>query len=244
MNKLTFEALFAKKRRLLFGLLSIAALIAVPLIAVMATVGMRWDIATVLVAVLCCVPFFLSFEKRAPSAGELVLVAVMTAFSAAGRFIFAPVPFFKPVTAIVVIAAMYFGGRAGFMIGALSAVVSNIYFGQGAWTPFQMLCWGLIGFGAGLLNKTRLLESPLPLCIYGVIAGAAYSVIMDVWTTLSADGSFTFSRWLAAVIAALPITAIYCVSNVIFLLLLRKPLGKRLDRLKTKYGIFGGGEER
>ncbi|MDE6030210.1 MAG: ECF transporter S component, partial [Oscillospiraceae bacterium] len=116
-------------------LLSIAALILVPLAVVLTAAGLRWDIAVAAGAVLCCVPFFLAFENRAPSARELVLAAVMTAFSAAGRFIFAPIPFFKPVSAIVTIAAMYFGGQAGFMIGALSALIYNIYFVKGAWTP-------------------------------------------------------------------------------------------------------------
>lgn len=220
-------------------LIGAAALLAVLLAAVLSGVGaLRYDIAAALSAVLCCVPFFVGFEKRAPSAGELVLIAVMTAFAAAGRFIFAPLPFFKPVTAVVVAAGMSFGGGAGFMVGALSAVVSNIYFGQGAWTPFQMLCWGLIGFFAGLLNQNRLLEKTVPLVLYGAAAGVFYSLVMDVWTVLSADFGFNLSRWLAAVVSALPITAVYCVSNVVFLLAIRKPFFTLLQRLKTKYGVF------
>lgn len=200
--------------------------------------GSGFYFASAAAALLCCVPFFLSFEKRAPSAGELVLIAVMTAFSAAGRFIFAPIPFFKPVSAIVAITARHFGAQAGFMTGALSALISNIYFGQGPWTPFQMLCWGLIGLAAGMLGKRKLLDKPLPLCVFGAAAGIAYSFIMDVWTVLSANGSFTGELWIAAIISALPVTGIYCVSNVIFLLILNKPLGSKLERLKTKYGVF------
>ena len=216
-----------------------ASAAAVPVLAVLAAVGVvRWDVCAISAAVLCCVPFFLSFERRAPNARELVTVAVMTAFSVAGRFVFAPLPFFKPVTAITALSGMYLGASAGFMTGALSAVISNIYFGQGAWTPFQMLCWGVTGFAAGLLNRRGLLEKPVPLAVYGIFAGGLYSVIMDVWTTLSADGFFSAGRWLAAVTAALPITAVYCVSNVVFLTALRKPVGKRLERIKTKYGIF------
>ena len=218
-----------------------AALVSVPLVAITGTLlfgGERWDIAAVLSAFLCCVPFFMSFESRAPMAREIVLISVMTAFSVAGRFIFAFIPFFKPVTAIVVISAMHFGPQAGFMTGAMSALISNIYFGQGAWTPFQMLCWGLIGFIAGLLNKKGLLEKAVPLCVYGVFAGCVYSLVMDVWSTLSADGAFNLERWLAALVASLPVTVMYCVSNAVFLLVLRKPLGNKLKRLKTKFGVF------
>ncbi len=218
-------------------IIGIAALIAVPLCAVLGAY-LRWDIAALLAAVLCCVPFFLSFEKRKPAARELVLIAVMVAFSVAGRFIFAVIPFFKPITAVIIISAMYFGSSAGFMTGAMSAVISNIYFGQGAWTPFQMFCWGIIGFLAGLLNRKGLLEKPALLCVYGIFAGALYSLFMDIWTVLSAEGVFSLSRWLAAMAAALPITAVYCVSNVVFLLILRKPLGRKLLRLKEKFGVF------
>ena len=186
--------------------------------------GKGFWFATAAAALLCCVPFFLSFERRAPSAGDLVLVAVMTAFSAAGRFIFAPLPFFKPVSAIVIIAGRHFGPQAGFMTGALSAVISN------------MLCWGLIGASAGLLGDR--LSRPVPLCIAGIAAGIGYSMLMDVWTVLSMNGSFTGSLWIAAIISALPVTGIYCVSNVVFLLVLNKPLGRRLERIRTKYGVF------
>lgn len=218
-----------------------AALISVPLIAVIGAVsadGERWEIACAAAAALCCVPFFLSFEGRAPSSRELVLTAVMTAFSAVGRFVFAWLPFFKPVTAIVVISAMYMGSTAGFMIGALSALISNIYFGQGIWTPFQMFSWGIIGYIAGVLNKKGLLERPVPLAVYGALSGVLYSVLMDIFTVLSADNSFSVERWFAAIAASLPVTASYCVSNVLFLLILRKPLGKRMKRILTKYGAF------
>ena len=162
----------------------------------------------------------------------------MTAFSAAGRFIFAPVPFFKPVSAIVALAARHLGPQAGFMIGALSAVISNIWFGQGPWTPFQMLCWGLIGAAAGLLGRRGLISRPLPLCIFGAAAGVGYSFVMDIWTVLSMNGSFEGGLWIAAIASAAPVTAVYCVSNIVFLLVLNKPLGRRLERLRGKYGIF------
>lgn len=222
-------------------LISVIAVAGVAASAVLGAVflsGTGFWFASAAAALLCCVPFFLSFEKRAPSAGELVLVAVMTAFSVAGRSIFSPLPFFKPVAAIVMISGRHFGAQAGFMTGALSALISNFWFGQGPWTPFQMLCWGLIGAFAGLAARHGLLDKLLPLCLFGVISGILYSFIMDVWTVLSMNGSFAPGLWISAVISALPVTGIYCVSNVLFLLILSKPLGKKLERLKTKYGVF------
>ena len=148
-----------------------------------------YSVISMIIAVIGCVPFFLTFEKREDNTRKTVILAVMTALSVAGRFIFAPLPFFKPVTAMVIISAMYFGSEFGFMVGSLSAVISNFYFGQGPWTPFQMFCWGIIGFLAGILSN-RLLRSKIMLVLYGIFSGVVYSLIMDVWTTLWADGVF------------------------------------------------------
>ena len=197
----------------------------------------KYAFVSLALSVVACIPFFVSFEKGKNDARRIVIIAVMTALSVAGRFVFAPIPFFKPVTAIVIITAIYLGAEAGFITGAFSAVVSNFYFGQGPWTPFQMFAWGLIGFLAGLLAK-RLLESKVLLIIFGALSGVVFSFIMDVWTTLWADGTFNIARFIASITTAAPFTVVYMVSNVIFLLLLTKPIGRKLQRLITKYGIF------
>ena len=108
---------------------------------------------TLAAVLLACLPFFIRFEKKETDAKTLILIAVMIALSVVGRFIFAPLPGFKPVTAMTVLTAMYFGSDAGFMTGALTAVISNFYFGQGPWTPFQMFSWGIIGLIAGIFAE-------------------------------------------------------------------------------------------
>lgn len=211
----------------------------IPLIVILSVslLGNRaYAFVSLLIIILSCVPFFISLEKKDTTTRYIVILAVMTALSVAGRFIFAPLPFFKPVTAMVIISAMYFGSEFGFITGALSAVLSNFYFGQGPWTPFQIFSWGIIGFIAGLLSN-QLIRSKIILIIYGFFAGIAYSLIMDVWTTLWADGIFNFERFMGAVISAIPITAIYAVSNIVFLLILTPFLGKKIIRIKTKYGL-------
>ncbi len=191
---------------------------------------------TLCVAVLSCLPFFLHFERSANDVKRLILIAIMVALSVAGRMLFAPLQHFKPVTALVIITAMYFGSEAGFLTGALSAVLSNFYFGQGPWTPFQMFSWGMIGFFSGLLAKL-LRRSRIALCIWGGIGGVLYSFLMDIWTVLWADGYFNLPRYFAAIASAVPVTAVYVVSNILFLLVLAKPIGKLLARMKTKYAL-------
>lgn len=187
---------------------------------------------SLLVAFLSLVLFITGFEKKITGTRRMVLVAVMTAISVLGRFI----PFFKPITAITVITAMYLGGEAGFLVGSLSALISNFYFGQGPWTAFQMLAWGLIGFIAGLmaepLKKNRIL-----LLAYGVLSGVAFSFIMDVWTVLWYSAGFDIELYLLSLKAAIPHTILYAISNFIFLFVLAKPFGEKLERIKLKYGV-------
>ncbi len=189
------------------------------------------------VATASCIPLFYCFERKESTSKELTVLAVIIALSAIGRFIFAWLPAFKPITAITVITGVYLGKESGFMVGALSALVSNFYFGQGPWTPFQMLAWGLIGFLAGVLSKP-LSKHKIALCLFGFFAGVFYSATMDIWTVLWADNTFNLSRYIAAAITALPVTIEYAVSNIIFILLLAKPFGRKLERLKNKYGLF------
>lgn len=223
-----------KKKILRFAIL----LFAVPAVIIIGTLaaGSRAYVwLSICVAVLSCVPFFIAFEKKSGT-GRMLILAVMVALSVLGRFAFSALPHFKPVTAIVVIAGIYLGAESGFLCGALSAVLSNIIFGQGPWTPFQMFSWGLIGFLAATASPL-LKKSKLALAIYGVFSGILFSLLMDGFSALWAEGKFSLSRYGAFVVAALPVTAVYAVSNVIFLLALSALMGEKLERITKKYGI-------
>ena len=95
--------------------------------------------------------FFATYESSASRLRDIMPTVVLAALAAAGRILFAPIPDFKPVSAIAIIAGVVFGRKSGFMVGALAALTSNFFFGQGPWTPWQMYAWGLVGYGAGLL---------------------------------------------------------------------------------------------
>lgn len=188
-------------------------------------------IVTVAVLLLSLLLFLCGFDRRMVGVRRQVIVAVMVALSVVGRFI----PFFKPITAMTTITGMYLGGEAAFLVGALSAVISNFFYGQGPWTPFQMMAWGLIGLFAGFLAPL-LRKSRIFLWVFALLSGVAFSAMMDIWTAISGDG-FSWPTYLAALITALPHTALYCVSNVIFLGLCARPFGRKLERVKKKYGV-------
>lgn len=184
------------------------------------------------VAVLALLLFAASYEKKPTGSRRMIIVAVMTALCIAGRFI----PVFKPITALTVITAIYLGGEAGFLVGAMSALLSNFYFGQGPWTSFQMLAWGMIGLIAGFLSEP-LKRYKWLLLVYGVLAGIMYSLVMDIWTVIWYDGSFRSELYFTALVTAIPHTIMYSVSNFIFLWFASKSFGEKLERVKIKYGV-------
>lgn len=220
---------------------SIIAVLSLILLAALSSIFLnneRYMLVCTIAAIISCIPFFIRFENKENNSREIVIIAVMIALSIAGRFIFTLIPHFKPVTALVIITGMYFGADAGFITGALTALLSNMQHGQGPWTVFQMAVWGLIGFTAGLLNKKKLLKNKIILIIFSAVSGIIYSLIMDVYTTISIDSTFSFARYLSYVAFSLPVMIEYIISNIVFILILEKPIGKKLARIKTKYGIF------
>lgn len=130
------------------------------------------------VTVFCLASFLISIEyKQRTAVVGTVLVSVMTALSVVGRFAFSYVPFFKPVTAFVIITGVYLGSQYGFLCGALSALVSNFIFGQGAWTPFQMLAWGTYRLLCGSFFKGTCKKQAFPVflrCTFGRCVFAVY----------------------------------------------------------------------
>lgn len=218
------------KKALSFLLLFLGFPVSV-LLGVLVPGGRGWMVGTALAACLTLFLFALGIEKKNIGTRRQVACAVLIALSCAGRFI----PFFKPVTALTVIGAIWLGKESGFLIGSLSALVSGIWFGLGPWTPFQMLGWGLIGFIAALFAE-KLKKSRLLLCLYGAAGGIFFSLLMDVWSAagLSGGDGRTYS---ALVLSSIPFALLYAASNVFFLWVLARPIGEKLERVKKKYGI-------
>lgn len=196
-------------------------------------------LASVLILVLTMLPFFFLFEHRRPQARKLVVLAVMCALSVASRVAFSMLDFFKPTTAIIMIAGIAFGAEEGFLTGAVSALVSNLFFGQGPWTPWQMFAYGMAGFLAGaLLHSGPIPKKPLPMAIFGAAA-----ILLIVGPLLDTCSVFTMLSKItpkavgAVYLAGLPINAIHAVCAFVTLLLIGKPLLGKLERVQRKYGM-------
>ncbi len=186
---------------------------------------------------LAMVPFFLRFEQTRPQARRIVPLAILSAIAAVGRIAFAFAPNFKPTTAVVMVAGFCFGPSAGFLTGAVTALASNFFFGQGAWTPWQMAAWGMTGMIAGLFRGTRAVRSPLSLAALGALASILYGVFMNLWHVVGFIRPLTGAAVLAAYAASLPFDLAHAGSTAVFLFALGRPWIARIDRIRAKYGL-------
>lgn len=200
----------------------------------------RYYLISLLIILETMLPFFALFESRKPKAREIVVVSVLCAVAIAGRVAFSVLPQFKPVVALVIISGVCFGGETGFLVGAVTAFVSNFFFGQGPWTPWQMFALGMVGFVAGLLfGKGFIKRTRLSLCIFGFVAVfAIYGGITNPSFVIQSQTMPTLDMIIASIAAGAPFDLVHAVSTVFFLWFISEPMAEKIDRIKTKYGIF------
>ena len=201
----------------------------------------KFYISSVIIMVLSMIPFFVSFESRKPHARELVTLAVMCAIAVAARTVFIAVPHFKPIGGIVMITAMAFGPQAGFMTGSLSMLISDMIFGQGPWTPWQMLGFGLLGFVAGLMGKAKILsiKTPVRNAIIGfLLIMLVVGPLLDTSTVFFMASMVSGQSALAVYLAGIPINAIHASAVAACMFFLTRPIMEKLDRIKLKYGMM------
>ena len=199
----------------------------------------KYYFISLLVIVETIVPFAIAFENRKPHARELVIISVLCALAVAGRSAFSMLPQFKPVVALVIIAGVCFGGETGFLVGAVTGFVSNFFFGQGPWTPWQMFAFGMIGFFAGLLFQRSLVpKTKLHLCVFGGLATLIlYGVIMNVASVILYVDNPTPDMLLVSCVSGLPFDLVHAVSTMFFMWFISEPMIDKLERIKIKYGL-------
>ncbi|MBP3327199.1 MAG: ECF transporter S component [Coprococcus sp.] len=196
-----------------------------------------------MVLIEAMIPFFAAFENRKPKVRELVTIAVLCTLAVAGRAAFFMLPNFSPVMALVMIAGVAFGAETGFVTGAVTMLVSNMMFGQGPWTPWQMFSLGFVGFLAGLIFshkgvRTRLLTK-LGLCIFGGLACIViYGGIMNPASVIMWQRVVNMKMILAAYVTGFPFDVVQATATVIFLWIAARPFLEKLDRIRIKYGIL------
>ncbi len=203
--------------------------------------GRSYYLTGTLIVLEALIPCFLLFERRKPQARELVIIAVICAIAVASRAAFTWLPHFKPMAAIIMLGGIAFGAQTGFLIGSVSALASNLFFGQGPWTPWQMLAFGLGGFLAGLLcREHRITCRPLPLAFFGFFANMlVVGPVLDTCTVFTALPKITLSAALPIYGSGVPVNLAQSLCTFLTLLLLSKPILEKLERIQRKYGMTG-----
>ena len=239
---LTFQKQKLRKRTIA------AVAVVVLLIPVTIFIGVTWLqdqkylFISLLVLLEGMLPFFMLFEGHRPQARELVLIAVLCALTVAGRSAFAALPQVKPVLALVIISGAALGGETGFVVGATSMLLSNIFFGQGAWTPWQMFAAGGVGLLAGILfQKGRLLRGRGAVCVFGfIVTVLLYGGIMNFSSLVLSHAPLSLATFSAYLLQGLPFDLIHGFSTAAFLYFFALSMLEKLRRIQTKYGFITG----
>lgn len=219
----------------LLSTLEIIGLIALPIVlALCAFLQLEQSVLlTFLVAAFAIAIFFISFEYKKPALNQIVPVVVLAAIAACGRILCMALPNVQPVGAICIIAGIVLGRRNGFMVGALAMLASNCVLGQGAWTPWQMYSFGLIGFLAGAINATGAFKNNIILLVLGFASGLLYGAIMNSWSLIGFVSPITPEAAIATYAAGLPYDCLHGLSTVVFLAVLYVPWRKKIERAKS-----------
>ena len=199
-------------------------------------------IASVVLIVLAIVIFVRSFERKKPGTKDVVLLSVMISLGVVGRLVFFMMPQFKPCAAIVIITGIMLGKQAGFLSGVMTAFISDMFFGMGPWTLWQMIGFGLIGLiSAIIFNQERIEKmggfAKLILCTYGfLVTFLLYGLLMDTATVFMVTDKPKLSTFIATYSAGIVFNMIHGISTFIFLYLMANPLSKKIKRVLVKYG--------
>lgn len=197
---------------------------------------MSWQLISVVVLLVAIGAGMLWYERSRPPSQIVALVAVLAALAVAGRIALAPIPNVIATTDIVIIAGFVLGPAPGFAVGALGGLVSNFWLGQGVWTPWQMVAWGMSGVAGGMLWKlTRGRMNRWWLAAFCGAAGLAFGAWMNLQTMVSFGGEMSLDRYLALEVRAIPFDIAHMTGNIAFALIAGPAMIAALTRFRNRF---------
>lgn len=196
---------------------------------------MNWAMITAMLAILGCIAFFFEFESAAASSKEVALLAMLGTLSAVLRVPFAALPGVQPCTYLIMCSGYVFGPIAGFVVGAMTPLVSNFFLGHGPWTLYQMIAWGLAGLASGYLRKVKM--NQLLLISLGIIWGYLYGLITNLWFWTTFIYPLTLNTLIVTQMSAIWFDTLHAAGNAIFMGLLGMKTILVLSRFKERFSI-------
>ncbi len=196
---------------------------------------MSWQLASFAIVVAVVLAGFAWYERSRPPSQVVALVAAMAALAIAGRIAFAAFPNVKPTTDIVIFAGYALGGAAGFAVGALTALVSNFWFGQGPWTPWQMAGWGLCGLGGAALALGVRNAGRFTLAAFCGFAAVVYGALLNFSLMATYGGDLSLEHFLVLESRAVPFEAAHAIGNITFALVAGPAMIRMLVRFRERF---------
>lgn len=219
----------------------VTCFLVIPLTLILGTKlsGRAYYVTSTLVILEILIPFLLAFEGRKPQARELVVIAVLCALALASRAAI-PIPNFKPTYAVIMLSGIAFGPEAGFLVGAVTAFASNFFYGQGAYTPWQMFAYGAGGMLAGFVFRKKWLpREPLAMGIFGYLVVLVFiGPILDTCSVFLTLPEISLKSAWPLYISGFPVNLSQGACTFLTMLLFGRPLLEKLDRVKTQYGMM------
>jgi energy-coupling factor transport system substrate-specific component len=203
---------------------------------------MNWEVASFLIVGAVILAGFAWYERSRPPAKVVALVAALAALAIAGRIAFAAFPNVKPTTDIVIFAGYALGGAPGFAVGALAALVSNFWFGQGPWTPWQMAGWGLCGVLGALLALGVRNAGRLTLAATCGFAGILYGALLNFSLMATYGGDLSLRHFLVLEARAIPFEIAHVAGNVVLALVAGPAMVRMLTRFRERFEWRRGGD--
>jgi energy-coupling factor transport system substrate-specific component len=197
---------------------------------------MTWQLAAWALLAVVLAGGIAWYERSHPPARTVALVAGLAALAVAGRLVLAPIPNVVATTDIVLISGYAVGAGPGFAVGALAAAVSNLWLGQGPWTPWQMAGWGMVGAGGAvlaLLTGGRL--GRVGLAAACGVAGLAYGALLDFSVMVTYGGEQSLDRYLAISARGIPFNVAHAVGNVVLALAAGPALVGMISRYRSRF---------
>jgi hypothetical protein len=199
---------------------------------------MTWQAASLVLLAMALACGFAWYEREKPPARVVAVVAALAALAVVGRLAFAAIPNVKPTTDIVLFAGYALGAIPGFAVGAVTAIVSNVFLSHGPWTVWQMAGWGAVGVSGALLARFLRGREPSRWLLAAVcgLAGLAFGAWMDVyqWTLAARQDLDTY---VAVAGTSLPYNIAHAVGNVIFCLLIGPAFLRALARYRRRLEV-------
>ncbi|HEY0516456.1 MAG TPA: DUF6580 family putative transport protein, partial [Solirubrobacteraceae bacterium] len=198
---------------------------------------MSWQIASFALVLAALALAFWWYERSRPSAKLVAVIATLAALAALGRDAFAAVPDVKPITAIVLVSGLAFGAGPGFAVGAVSGLASNVLLGEGPWTPWQMLGWGIVGLlGAALARIAGRQPHPLVLALSCALAAEVFNLVLDFYTW-TGTGEQTLAGFGVVLAAALVFDLTHVAASFVFALAFGPALARMLARVRARLDV-------